>query len=170
MKITVNEALRLRNELKNNLQNEYNKVRNGSYCGIKIQDGEDITDYNKDSIVIVMDRINKLTRYLVELETSITEFNVSSGITTFVLLVKYLEKVISNYEIVIQQSTPYKRKETPLMRESKEVTIEYNPVYTKTSLKETIKELKKSVREAQSKIFKLNNAEIETSFEYEDIL
>lgn len=180
MKISVNEALRLKNELRGNLNNVLQETRNNAYYGIKKEfaekdskEFEDTTDYNKEPIDRLFSKAQNLVQYLVELETNIQNFNANSGITKLVLLVKNLEVLISRYESVLQFSTPYKRKENPNPLFGKETPrefyVDYTPLYTKKELKEIIKDLKRNLREAQNKIYTLNAETIEVNFEYSDL-
>ena len=169
MKITVTEALRLKNEIAG-IVNTLNYASNTAQFGEIKEEGEVISE-QKDSFTDVFGRFNKALGYSEEINNKLATFNRETGIDA---KVRSMHNEKLRFQIL--SSALPKTKPTNTTRfenlgggQRKAVKVSYTPTINSTEVKKMMAEAKKNMRAVQTEIEKLNQKEIELSFEHSDI-
>lgn len=174
MKLTVNQALQLRNELektKEKIQQvavagRWNSVGSISF-GKTVENDLDITDRSAIPFPDFFESISRINSMIHELNLAITHFNVSEGIYDLVGSIKLNKELLKLLEIASAQK-PYTK--TRRDSASKEViTTTFTPFMSRDDLRKTIKKVKKVMRDAQNEIYLRNAEEIEVKFSQADV-
>lgn len=163
MKLTVNEALKLKNEIASKV-NKLSDTYDICY-GVRYKDGEaEQTDNVK--FLDRFETLSKVLDYSNEINTRLAEFN-AKGISELVRARQNNNLLISTLEIALGNSSA--TASTTKNPDGSTTVHQFIPDNTKADLKEQIKKLKRVNRDIDSEIFKLNANEIELSFDYEEL-
>jgi len=171
MKITVVDALRLKKEISEKVRRiqEYINYGSESLYGIHYQDGEEMTD-NVLKFDKLLDLLETAFSYSEEINNKISDFNFNNTITHKVRRIQNFKYGIS----VLEKSLNFLNNKVSksfqvIGNERKLVVSTFKPCMDKKTVKGLIKSLKTDIRELQKEIDKLNNEEIEVSFDYDDV-
>ena len=169
MKITVTEALRLKNEI-SGIVNTLNYATNSAQLGVVKEDGEAISE-DKESFTTVFERFKKALGYSEEINNKLSNFNRETGIDVKV-------RAMHNEKLKLQILTSALPKTKPSSTTKFEnlgggkrqsVKVTYTPTINSNEVKKMMADAKQKMRAIQIEIEKLNQKDIELSFEYSDI-
>lgn len=171
MKITVSEALRLKNDVSKRiqaLQSETHRAPLGitKENGTTINDAEDAKRFQN-----AIERLEKGLTYSHELNGKIAEFNRSKGIDSKVREMQNNKMLLNIYENALGRTKAQKTNRFENLGNGKRETIEvvYEPTITATDVKSKISHYKTKYRTTQNEIEVLNQEKIEISFSFEDV-
>jgi len=170
MKITVSESLRLKNELKQQINTVQYETRN-SPLGLNYENGVLTSDEeNGNKFKQNISRLEKLLSFSHEINSKISNFNRENGVDDKVREMKNYQMLLEIYNGILQKTKPTKTVNFQTVgNERKQVTVEYKPTLTGAEVKEKQSSLKKQYRSLQNEIEKLNTREIELSFSFDDL-
>jgi hypothetical protein len=169
MKITVTEALRLKNEIAETV-NKLNYATNTAQLGVIKEDGEVISE-PKDTFNSVFERLKKALGFSAEINNVLANFNKETGIDGKVRAM-HNEKMLFN---ILTSALPKTKPTTHSKFENlgngqrKSVKVDYVPNVNSKEIKDGMAEAKNKMRSLQVEVEKLNQREIELSFEHSDI-
>ena len=170
MKITVSEALRLKNEISKTIQ----VIQSETYrapLGLTKEDGEAVTDEadsNKFSNTI--DRLQKALAFSEEINSVISNFNKSNKIDDKVRSMHNQKLLLSVFENALARTKPTKTTKFENLGNGvrKSIKVEYVPLMTSTDVKSKISTYKTTYRTLQNEVEILNQQTVDLSFSYED--
>lgn len=186
MKITINDALRLKNEI-SRIVDTFNSTRSGRGYGLSNSststnikfgvekiDGVPTKEENKVHVDEYLYAFTALLDFAQEINDSIANANVQNKVSSFVRRMSNIDTLLRAYENALSLSSPWKETRKEIRKEvggDKIVDVEYSfePFMPKSDIKIQMKELKKEKRELQQAVEKADIQEIELSFEYNDI-
>lgn len=169
MKITVTEALRLKNEIAS-IVNTLNYASNTAQFGV-VKEDETVVSEEKDSFTQVFGRFNKALDFSAEINNALANFNRETGIDAKVRAM-HNEKIKHQ---ILSSALP-KTKPTNTTRfenlgngQRKAIKVTYTPTINSNEVKKLMAQSKTNMRALQTEIEKLNQKEINLSFEHSDI-
>ena len=169
MKITVTEALRLKNEIAG-IVNTLNYASNTAQFGA-VKEDEIVVSEDKDSFTQVFGRFNKALAYSAEINNTLANFNRETSIDA-----KVREMHNEKLRFQILSSALPKTKPSSTTRfenlgngQRKAIKVTYTPTINSNEVKKLMGDAKKNMRSLQTEIEKLNQKEINLSFEHTDI-
>lgn len=170
MKTTVTEALRLKNEISKIVRSLDQNTRYNSVFGQKYVDGVIASDGEGVEFKTLIEKLTTALEISESINSRLSMFNRESGIDSIVRKIQNIKLLISIYE----ESLPRTKSSTrntwiTVHNERKMVVEEFKPDVTSTEIKDKINELKRTMRALQTEVEKLNQTEIDLSFEYTDI-
>lgn len=173
MELTVNEALSLKNEVQELVNDLFHRLNMSSSIGYgeTYEINQLVEGYSSEErFSSVYSMLSTALEFSLELNNVISTFNIDAGISGKVRQINNNEKRIGVLRKALSYSNP---KETSRwqMVENKNtlVKVEYRPYEDVDDLKAKIKVLLEENRELQSEIYTLNGETVEVSFDYSDI-
>jgi len=168
MKITVTEALSLKNELKQKVQQAIYDM-NSSLFVTTTQNGVNVTStgmtYEENFA-----RLKKVLDNSQELNDAISQFNMESKVSNYVREQKNLLVLIAQIQNAIKKSVAGSVTSMQVVgAERIPVTTTSTPIVSAAELTKSLNFLKERNRELFALIQKANTQEIELSFSYEDV-
>lgn len=168
MKISVIEAMRLKNELHREigkLQYSHGMI---SY-GETYEGGERIDNQAMKSIVEHLEGSEKLLEMSLEINDALDQFNKDNAVSTMIRKIKNNDLLLSMWNNALASSEPKKGiKRVKLDNKIENVEYEFKPFATKTEVRKLQKAIRAENRELQSKIDKANSQMIQLTFEYNE--
>ena len=171
MKITVSEALRLKNELSNTirtLQSETFRSPLGltKEDDVVTSDESDATKFNN-----VVERLQKALSYSEEINSKIASFNKENQIDDKVRAMQNNKLMLQVFENALLKTKATKTTKFENLGNGtrKSIKVEYTPTITSTEVKSKISNFKGKYRTIQNEIEVLNQGIIELSFSYENV-
>jgi hypothetical protein len=171
MKITVSEALRLKNDVSRKIQMLQSETHRAP-LGITKENGTPINDTeDAKRFQSAIERLEKGLSYSHELNGKIAEFNRSKGIDSKVRDMQNNKMLLSIYENALPKTKAAKTNRFENLGNGKRETIsvEYQPTMTATDVKSKISHYKTKYRSTQNEIEILNQEKIDISFSFEDV-
>lgn len=168
MKITLTEALRVKNEISRIITDNQYKVRTSQF-GSTYENGIEISTpqgLNFPDVIEVLEKALSLSQII---NNQISAFNKETGVDQ---LVRELQN--DKLFLGIYASNLEKFKETnttrfqALANSREEIKVKYVPYVSLTSVKTKMSELKAKIRTNQAKIEEFNTTIIDVPFEYSD--
>ena len=167
MKITVTEAMRLKNEISQEIGRLQYTSRGVSY-GTSTENDLRVDEQNETTIVQHMERSKKLLEISYEINCTLDKFNKEHGISLMVRQMKNNQFLLSMYDSALNNAVAKDVSRREKM-DNKFVTVvtRFQPYLTKTEIRSTQKSLKSDNRQLQSQIDKLNAQTVILSFDYQ---
>jgi hypothetical protein len=177
MKVTVSEALRIKNELGNIINNIQ---RCSPLYGTRTQTST-LQDTNVSEIPVMdayrtvkfsdfVEIMKKAFNVSEEINSKLANFNTNSGLSDKVRRLHNNEVMITVYNTAVSNSQISENKGYQVLGNDRIlVTDRFVPFHSKSELKDKIKAYKTENRQIQIELDALNQKEIEFSFEYEDL-
>lgn len=169
MKVTVTEAMRIKNEVSMAIGNLQRYVGAINY-GTMVDGGKEVVNTNA-SIVDYMKELQRKLIISLEVNDKLSRFNVESGISSLVRQKANNELLIKTYEQVLSMLNrqPVSRRYEVVGNNRIEIETLFTPFVSKKEVKECMKALRSDIREIQKSI-EIRNAEfVDLNFEYSDI-
>lgn len=169
MKITVTEALRLKNEI-SGIVNTLNYASNSAQFGVLREDDQIISE-EKESFTDVFKRFTKALGFSEEINNKLANFNRETSIDAKV-------RAMHNEKLKLQILTNALPKTKPSSTNRfenlgggsrKAVKVTYVPTINSNEVKTMMATAKSNMRKFQTEIELLNQKNIELSFEHSDI-
>jgi len=168
MKLSVIEAMRLKNELSSEI-GKLQYTRRGVSYGESFEGGERVDDLEMTTIVQHMERAKVLLNMALEINDKLDSFNKDNKISNSVRKIKNNQLLLAMWNSALGQSETSKGvRKVQLDSKIEKVSYEFKPHLSKVAIRKTQKELKSMNRELQSEIDKANSQLIEISFEYSE--
>lgn len=168
MKITVTEALRLKNEVSNVIKTLNYSIHQSSF-GETTEDDE-IISQDKDKFQEVETALILGLSYSEELNNSLSKFNKENGVDSTVRRMQNAKLLLDVYSRNLSKTKPTKQKRFEnLGNIRKSIEIIYTPFISSKEMKSKISEQKAICRELQTKVEQLNQKTLEVSFNYKEI-
>lgn len=169
MKVTVTEAMRLKNEISRAIQ-----VLQASMfavnMGVVTESGQEVINDTKP-FPEYLTNLQHMLDISEELNSKLAMFNVVSGISDKVRSKANYQMLIQVFEQALSQYKPARSSKYEVVGAQRvEVVSTFSPFMSKVAVRSEIKICKTKMRELQQEIEKLNTKEIEFSFEYDDIV
>lgn len=167
MKITVTEAMRLKNEIAGLVQ----EIVCGSFsCGKTLVDGVPEEESQAEDVRMYMYRVERVLEISQHINSILARFNVESGVADAVRCKHNIELQTNRWSLALSQAEPRKSKMHQVVGD-KRVVVEtvFEPSITKTDIKDAMRALKARERAIQGQIDRANLQMVELPFEYEDI-
>lgn len=170
MKITVSEALRLKNELSQTVKTLQYKTHSAP-LGITKEDSQVINDEgDSKKFAEAVDRLTKALKFSEEINSKIASFNKEHSIDNKVRSMQNDKLLLSVYENALPRTKATKTtKFETVLGNRKAVVVEYSPAITSTDVKSKISHFKTKYRTTQNEIEKLNQGSIELTFSHDDV-
>jgi hypothetical protein len=170
MKITITEALRLKNEISTIVRSLEGSARNKIIMGKTIEDGVVSTEGVGYDFSLVITKLELALIYSEEINNKLAAFNKENKIDCEVRKMQNHKLLHKLFTDLLPQSKPNVRNSwITVHNERKKVVLEYQPLVSSKEIKNKISEHRKAMREIQVAIEKLNQKELELSFDYPDI-
>lgn len=168
MKIAVIEAMRLRNEISEEV-GKLSYTRGGVSYGTSTEDDVRVDDKSMPTILEHMERSKQLLTMSLEVNNVLDEFNKENIIGQMVRQMKNNELLLSMYNSALNSAVSRKVSRREKF-ENKHVTVitKFEPYLNKSSISKIQKSLRAENREFQSKIDKFNTQTISLSFSHAD--
>lgn len=171
MEITVNEALKLKNQIAAGVNKLQRQVNYGVSYGVSILDGEEVVTTGKEPFPEVFEKLQTLFDYSNQINTVLAGFNVSQNIPWRVrerqnamVLVEVLEHAVLHGEPSESKTVEYPSGTGKVIRERS-----YKPYMTREEAQQQVKELKQKIRDLDAAIFAENQKTVSLTFTYEDV-
>lgn len=169
MKISVTEALRLKNEISKLVQNLQYKLH---ACVIGTNYEDDVEVSAKEYLFgDINSSLVKALKFSEEINDVLSGFNRDNKVDCIVRKLHNAKLLSDAYERLLPNTKEKKfsRWENLGDGQRKQVNIKYVPMVTSSEMKKLINEQKKIYRDAQKTVESLNMKEIEVSFSYDDL-
>lgn len=169
MKISVTEALRLKNEISKLVQKlQYNLM--SCSLGKTLEDDVEISSRGV-SFNEANDALTKILKISEEINNIISKYNRDSGVDNIIRKLHNSKLLFEIYEKQLPNTKPKEHSKWENLGdgERKQVKIKYVPEISGIEMKKLINEQKKIFRDSQKQVESLNMKEIEVSFSYEDL-
>ncbi len=164
MKVTVNEAMRIKNEI-DAAFNSTNYFQEKIAYGIVSENGVVISETNATNFNDFLDKLKRIITIKQEINSILAKYNVRSGISdlvrrkqSLVHLKEVLDNAIKN--IGPEKSNAY----VNVGNERKLVERTFSPFVSKEHIKNELKEINNEMMKIQSKIDDLNCKKVDLSF------
>jgi len=169
MKITVTEALRLKNEIAGTV-NSLNYAANTAQCGI-VKEDDTVTSEEQEDFTTIFNRLNKALGYSAEINNTLSHFNRETGIDGKVREMHNEKMKLQILTHILPKTKPSttNRFENLGNGQRKGIKVTYTPTIKSVDVKQMMAQAKTNMRTLQTEIEKLNQKEIELSFEHSDI-
>jgi len=171
MKITVSEALRLKNEISNTVS----KLNSETYrapLGIT-KEAEVVVSNASDAVKFTegVSRLEKALSYSEEINSKIALFNREHKIDDKVRSMHNNKLLMSVYENALPRTKATKTNKFENLGNGvrQTISVEYIPTITSVDVKSKISHYKTKYRTTQNEIEILNQGTLELSFSYEDV-
>jgi hypothetical protein len=171
MKITVSEALRLKNEISKTIQSIHSETHRAP-LGLTKEDDQIVTDEaDSKKFESAVERLQKALGFSEEINSKIAGFNKTNQIDDKVRSMQNQKLLLSIFENALHRTKPTKTTKFENLGNGvrKSIKVEYVPTVTSTDVKSKISLFKTKFRTIQNEIEILNQQIIELSFSYEDI-
>jgi len=166
MKVTITEALRLKNEV-SQIVNKVNAM--AVDYGITKENGEESVISDRDSFIDQIDKLEKILKISEAINSILAKFSVDSGVSDLVRKSKNIEL----QKQLLERSMGYKQTSRlsyqVVGNERVAVKTEFVPYFSGKQIKEKIAGYKSILREVTSKIDVANSSMVELPFEYSDL-
>lgn len=167
MKITVTEALRLKNQIATvvgQVMHENTSYGLTTVDSVVTETGEQLT------IMAHLDRLNKVFAISQAVNSALAAFNVTSKISDNVRRKSNIAFLVQVLENTMRMSDEKSSQHHENVGDTRVVVkTAFKPYLTKTAIKDQIKVLKAEERQLMADIDKANTTLIELPFEYEDV-
>jgi len=169
MKISITEALRLKNEV-SGIVNKMNYKINQSVFGTTTEDGVVISS-NGTKFTEVNEAFKNALKYSESINNAISEFNRDNKVDAHVRKMHNAKLLADIYQNNLGKTKPnsFSKWETGAEHKRQAVEVVYTPEITGKEMKNMINEQKSIARNAQKDIEALNQKEIDIDFSYEDV-
>jgi len=168
MKITLTEALRIKNEISKIVNETQHKIRYAEF-GTLTENGITVTGDNQSFVELETVLAKALTLSQL-INDFISDFNKQSGVDK---LVRSLQNEKMFLKLYTDNLDKFKQKSTTkfqnLTASREEIKVVYEPHVSLSVVKKRISDLKAIIRENQNKIESFNTTVIELPFEYSDV-
>ena len=167
IQLSIKEVLQLKNETAKAIIRTQHTLHMGVEYGTLTRNGEEVTpDTERPTFHEEITRYHNLLELSHTLHQHIGRANTEHGIPDLVRERQNYHALLRFYEQALKHTKPYTRTRsiTVLGGGVEQVREEYTPHITSTTIKNTIKQLKGAIRDAQTEIDRanLNIIEIET--------
>ena len=170
MKIQITEALRLKNEISNNVRDLEFNAKNNIIVGNIYEDGVLSTDGEGLAYKDTIEKLELALKFSEEINGKLADFNRLNNVDDFIRQKQNLKMLKEVYENILPKTKPTTSNSWVILGDTrKQVLTEYRPLLQSKEVKEKIRIYKNSIREIQTKVEKLNQKTIELSFEYQDV-
>jgi len=167
-KITVTEALRLKNEIANAIKTLQYAINNASF-GEMTEDGE-IVSQDREKFNDIEETLLKGLAISEEINNTLSAFNKVTAIDSIVRKLQNEKLMLSVYTNNLGKTKPSKTNRFENLNSiRKSISIEYKPYNSSTEFKDKISSCKDKIRLYQSQIERLNQEDIEVSFNFNDV-
>lgn len=171
MKITVSEALRLKNDLSRTIKSIQSETYRAP-LGLTKEDDQIISDENdnkkfEEAIV----RLEKALSFSEEINSKIAAFNKENKIDDKVRSMQNNKLMLTIFENALARTKPTKTTKFENLGNGtrKSIKVEYVPSVSSSSVKSKISHFKTKYRTTQNEIEVLNQKNIELTFSYDDM-
>lgn len=171
MKITVSEALRLKNEISKSVQSIHSETHRAP-LGLLKEDDQVISDESdskkfEESVA----RLEKALGFSEEINSKIASFNKLNQVDDKVRSMQNNKLLLSVFEHALTRTKATKTTKFENLGNGtrKSIKVEYVPAVTSTDVKSKISHFKTKYRTTQNEIEILNQNTIELSFSHEDL-
>lgn len=169
MKITMSEALRLKNEI-SLCVNTLNHKTNYSSLGITKENGEEVSSGKEDKFITIIKNLELSLKYSEEINNEISNFNKANGVDAKVRSMQNSKLLVNVYANAIPRSKATKSVRFETVGNARQtISVEFIPDISSTSIKGHLSAEKEKIRILQKEIEELNQQKIVLSFEYFDI-
>jgi hypothetical protein len=170
MKIHITEALRLKNEISALIRTLEYQAKSNIIMGKTYEDNILASEGEGLDFDLTIEKLEKALQFSEEINNKLADFNRINGIDALIRKMNNYKMLKSVYESSLSKSKATKTTTWVIVGDTrKQVVREYRPLHNSTQIKDKINELKKSVRDIQSKVEKLNLETLELNFEHADI-
>lgn len=174
MEITVNEALKLKNEISTYVRKMSSVMQRGvSFGDVHVfVDGEDQTsDGYELKFTEAYDAFHSLLSYSENINSVLATFNVENNISDLVRRKQNIVLLINMLENAQQHSEPWKKKSTENVAGVGKVTKEesFEPDMSQEQINSKISQLNEELRHIDSTIFDRNVTKVRLNFNYDDL-
>lgn len=172
MSITVNEALRLKNEISGTLNAVQGLTRYGRLIyGQLIEDGLKVEAQNSIRFEEYKDRYYALLNYSNEINTEIARFNAQNDIGFLVRQRSNLQDVEALLNQAATESKAYERSRSNYVEGVGRVEIEtsFEPFVPDSQYVAEARSVRDAIREIDNEIARLNSGTISLSFSFSDV-
>lgn len=183
MKITVSEALRLKNEItkkistltaafsekKGRLLYDSEPKLEVSFSTIT-EDGEVVSNSSGVTSLELEQKLTKLFQISHQINSAIANFNLTSGVSDAARERQLCNTLLSMYDLFNKHSTPSTTTKFEVVgNERKKISVVTRPHLTKDHVDQKIRELKDKIRSLQQVIDVANGQTLDVPFEYVDL-
>lgn len=169
MKITVSEALRLKNEIAQ-VVNHYNSTIRYATLGYTTENNEKTFENDDKKYSVVLKNLIKTFEYSEEINNVIARFNSDNKVDSKVRALNNAKVLTEIYKNALPKTKPTKSTRFETVGNGRQkIEIAYVPEITSSEIKASIKTEKQKIRTLQSEIEVLNQKEVSLSFEFEDV-
>jgi hypothetical protein len=185
MKVTVSEALRLKNEISKKitaLAGAFTPTKSGRYSfmessptaevshGVTTEDGEVVSSSSAITSVELELKISKLYDLSQKINSVLTLFNAQSGVSDAVRERQNTLSLLLMYELFSKNSVPTANAKFEVVgAERKKITVAFRPHLTQDHIALKVAELKNKIRSLQQVVDVANGQQLEIPFEYSDL-
>jgi hypothetical protein len=172
MSITVNEALRLKNEISGTLNSVQGLTRYGRLIyGELIEDGLRVEAQNSIRFEEYKDRYYALLNYSNEINTQIARFNAQNNIGFLVRQRSNLQDVEALLNQAATESKAYERSRSNYVEGVGRVEIEtsFEPFVPDSQYVAEARSVRDAIRDIDNEIARLNSGTISLSFSFSDV-
>ena len=146
MKLTLTEALRIKNEISSIVRTLNYKINSCAY-GVTTEDGK-ITSRNDDSFIDVENALIKALNISEEINDKISDFNKVSGVDSIVRKLQNHKLLLKTYEGNLQKTKPTNHsKFENLGTVRQNIEVKYEPLISSNDMKVRINAEKSKIRE-----------------------
>ena len=171
MKITVSEALRLKNEISKSVSAIQSETYRAPLGLVKEEDQIISDESDNKKFEETVSRLEKALGFSEEINSKIAAFNKSNQVDDKVRSMQNNKLLLSVFENALPKtkSTKTNRFENLGNGVRKSIKVEYIPAVTSSAVKSKISHFKTKYRTIQNEIEILNQGSIELSFSHEDL-
>ena len=168
MKLTVTEAMRLKNEISQEIGRLQYTSRGLSY-GTSAENDIRVDDQSQTTIVEHMERTKNLLAISYEINSILDKFNKENDISLMVRQMKNNQFMLSMYDSALNHAVAKEVSRREKL-DNKFVTVvtKFEPYLKKSEIRKNQKSLRAENRELQSQIDKMNGQSVNLTFEYQD--
>ena len=170
MKVSINEALRLKKELAAIINKTYKFTETSAAAGETFQDDVIVSDQKIIPVDEALSILEQLLNISLELNEKIDKFNRTNDIPSKVREKKNTELKLNLTMLLMRKSKPTLTKSYEIVHDKKVVvTNEFKPFIRRKEFRQIIKEHKATIRKLQRVIDSANTDKISLSFDYNDL-
>lgn len=168
MEITLTEALRMKTEI-SSVVKTLTYTLNYASLGDTKEDGEVISQ-NDNVFSDVEEKLINALNYSEELNDTISSFNRTNRVDSIVRKMQNAKLLLNAYNNALPKTKPSTQKRFEnLGTVRKSVNIEYVPLVSSSTMKNSISSQKETIRTLQTDLERLNQGTINVSFTYSDL-
>lgn len=169
MKVTITEALRLKNEISTMVRNTETNISSSEF-GVSFQDDKPVSvSEDKEKFTHVYDQLTKILTISQLINSALAKYDVNTSVSDLVRESKNKEMLIRVLTNALRYKDSTQTSYEVVGNKRIAVKTHFIPHLTSKEIKQRITSLKKALREIKGQVDKKNSAMIELSFEYEDL-